>query len=255
MVPFISIVVPSYIIFSTIGAIFAIIFLFFRMERFKIKFSSLIIYCIISVIFLVICSRLVFLIGIIPTLAKSFSLSKLLFYVFNGGIVFYGGMLGVLLGIKVAAKIRKENAGDFYNFAAPAIPLFHVFGRLGCFFGGCCYGKPASWGFAMASDPEILRIPVQLIESGCNLLIFVALMVYEKRTEIGNRHTLRAYLTMYAVCRFILEFFRGDSERGLWGPLSTSQIISAVILVCCIVSFVKGKNVKDTGDTNDKKLL
>lgn len=124
MVPFISVVIPSYIIFSTIGAVFSIIFLFFRMERFKIKFSSLIIYCIISMVFLVICSRLVFLIGIIPTLAKSFSFSKLLFYVFNGGIVFYGGMLGVLLGIKVAAKIRKENAGDFYNFAAPAIPLF-----------------------------------------------------------------------------------------------------------------------------------
>lgn len=157
----------------------------------------------------------------------------------------------MLLGIKVTAKIRKENASNFYNFAAPAIPLFHVFGRLGCFFGGCCYGKPASWGFAMASDPEILRVPVQLIESGCNLLIFAALMIYEKRTEIGNRHTLRAYLTMYAVCRFILEFFRGDSERGLWGPLSTSQIISAIILICCIVSFTKGKNTEEMGDMND----
>ena len=51
---------------------------------------------------------------------------------------------------------------------------FHMFGRIGCFFAGCCYGKEANWGFALENEPEILRIPIQLIESGC---IFIILLV------------------------------------------------------------------------------
>ena len=76
--------------------------------------------------------------------------------------------LGYLLDITIL-KFRM-------NVITPGFAIFHVFGRMGCFFGGCCYGKIATWGIALYDEPGVLRIPIQLIESGCILLIFIVLL-------------------------------------------------------------------------------
>ena len=176
-----------------------------------------------------------FVIGILPSLEK-ISPSIILHYLLNGGIVFYGGMLGLLLGVFVVAKCRKESPGKMLNFIAPAIPLFHGVARIGCLLSGCCYGIPCHFGVRMIQSPEIVRFPVQLVESFCDFLIFSGILIYQKRTN-ERSHSLEIYLVSYAVCRFVLEFFRGDTVRGLWlFGISTSQIVSILILiVVCIL--------------------
>lgn len=258
MIPVFNFIISTYAFFALIGSLSAAIFLFFRMERFDIDFGTLIFYIVFGVAGLLLGSRIMFVISRIPELIGNFSMSKLIMYIFNGGIVFYGGLFGVLTAIKVCAKIKKHNSRKMFNFFTLAFPLFHMWGRIGCFFGGCCYGKAWDWGFAMAFDPETVRIPVQLIESMCNIIIFIVLMIYEAQSKNKYLSLLPVYLVLYSVCRFFLEFFRGDSERGLWGVLSTSQVIALIVLLCCFVfrlrEKMRARKIKDDYDS-DLQLL
>ena len=162
--------------------------------------------------------------------------------------MFYGGLLGLLGSVALVAKIKNDELNHIYNYMAPAIPLFHAWARIGCLFAGCCYGKEWNWGVVMAATPDIIRFPVQVAESICNVLIFITLLIYEKHHR-EEKHTLVVYLILYAVCRFILEFFRGDQERGIWGIISTAQIISLGILFFLCIRVLVKKKVKQ----NEKK--
>ena len=173
-----------------------------------------------------------------------------------GGMVFYGGFLGGLCALCVFVRfsrlIIRENALDLY---AVATPLFHTFGRIGCFFGGCCYGREWSHGILIAENrlnPSVAgvpRFPVQLVEAGCNLLLFVFLVfLFRKKKAEGK--LICAYLIVYPVIRFTLEFWRGDPIRGVWFGLSTSQWISMVLFASSVTILVlqKTKQAVQSGD-------
>lgn len=180
----------------------------------------------------------------IPSMETGHIVNDFLHYLLHGGIVFYGGLLGLLLGISILAKIKKDDLKNIYNFAAPAIPLFHMWARIGCLFAGCCYGIPWNWGVIMADSPETVRFPVQIAESICDFIIFGVVMYYEKRLR-KDGDNLKVYMLAYAFCRFILEFFRGDEVRGIWGKMSTAQIISIMIILCYFIkSICKEKEFK-----------
>lgn len=161
-----------------------------------------------------------------------------------GGMVFYGGFLGASAALYIYLGFHKtvERKRGF-DLLAVTMPLFHTFGRIGCFFGGCCYGKESSWGFIVHNNtlqPEIndvMRMPVQLIEAACNFCIFLILLfLYRKGKQEGS--LIYVYMLLYPVVRFILEFYRGDAIRGfLWG-LSTSQWISILLFVVALYKFL-----------------
>lgn len=156
-----------------------------------------------------------------------------------GGSVYYGGLLGALAVASLYLRRNRLPMGPYSDTASIAIPLFHFFGRLGCFLSGCCYGVPWEHGFvyrySLTEEANgIPRFPVQLVEAGLNLLLFLFMYGCLKKGRLKNR-LLALYLTVYPVYRFVLEFFRGDAYRGFLGPLSTSQIISLGILVCMAV--------------------
>lgn len=153
---------------------------------------------------------------------------------FFGGAVFYGGLLGGLGVGALYLRARRQPFAPFADVVAPAIPLFHAFGRIGCFLGGCCYGIPWEGGitYTRALTPEannIPRFPVQLLESALLFALFFLLSWLFRREKLRGK-LLPLYLTVYAVLRFFLEFLRGDAIRGavLW--FSTSQWISLGIL-------------------------
>lgn len=154
----------------------------------------------------------------------------------SSGFVFYGGLLGAIAG---SILYCREFHKDFYgqtNSLVPMIPLFHAFARIGCFFGGCCYGVESELlglpTFSVYANPmETNRIPVQLIEAGMEFLLFLFLHFYK-----GNR--LYAYLGFYSIGRFLLEFWRGDPQRGIW-ILSTSQWICIGIWLFLIQRFMR----------------
>ena len=178
---------------------------------------------------------------------------KILFGGYFGGMVFYGGLLGGLFSLFMVCRHSQFGHTVMYDMSAVCIPLFHFFGRIGCFFAGCCYGIESRFGFTVHDNtinPSINgvnRFPVQLVEAACNLLIFIVLLVLHGKRKFKNR-LLTVYFFTYPVARFILEFFRGDEIRGFLFGLSTSQIISVLLFAFAAVftAIDLKRNVKET---------
>lgn len=152
-----------------------------------------------------------------------------------GGSVFYGGLIGSILVCFVFLKKRQLPLGAYSDIGAVCIPLFHFFGRMGCFLSGCCYGMEWEHGFVYRHSPAeaangVPRFPVQLVEAGVNLVLFLLLRNRLLKGKLKDR-LLAVYLSTYPVCRFVLEYFRGDEVRGFVGIFSTSQLISLLLLI------------------------
>ena len=156
------------------------------------------------------------------------------------GITFYGSLIGASTTLFVLLKITKKETvysiSQWFNLLTRPFIIFHIFGRLGCFLGGCCYGKHSESVFAVAfPDNEAMGIlhngqkcfPTQLYEA---ILLAVILLIVNK-----TRNKFITYLLLYAVARFFLEFLRGD-DRGMGIPLlSPSQLISLIVAVAVVV--------------------
>jgi phosphatidylglycerol:prolipoprotein diacylglycerol transferase len=165
-----------------------------------------------------------------------------------GGSVFYGGLIG---GIIVGTAYLKNHREKSYliDIAAPAIPLFHFFGRIGCFLGGCCFGIESVFGFtfhdAIIEEANgVNRFPVQLLEAVFNLCLFVFLDRV-RRKRLFKDGLLSLYALLYSVGRFFIEFIRGDDYRGTWLFLSTSQIISVAVFFVAMATLSKTKLKKE----------
>lgn len=161
-----------------------------------------------------------------------------------GGMVFYGGLIGAVTAAYIYLKVKKYDYGNYGDILAPCIPLFHAFGRIGCFLGGCCYGIESEFGFTFTNSLSPLangvnRFPVQLLESFVNLVI-TAVLVYLLLKPVKKGAVFWSYGLIYPICRFCLEFLRGDViERGFMGPLSTSQWISLILFVLSLIMMIR----------------
>lgn len=150
-----------------------------------------------------------------------------------GGSVFYGGLIGGITAGAIYIKKKKLPLGIFSDIGATIIPLFHFFGRIGCFLVGCCYGVESKIGFTYTHSlsetaNHVNRFPIQLVEASFNLCIFF-LLYYLLKKNIMKSKLLGLYLVIYPIGRFIFEFFRGDEYRGFIFGLSTSQFISIIL--------------------------
>lgn len=155
----------------------------------------------------------------------------------RGGFVFYGGLLGGALGLFIYGKQFKMDITDYADIFAAVLPLGHAFGRIGCFFAGCCYGIPYEGIGSICylhsnnifTPIGVELFPVQIVEAACLGLLFIVLIWTLLHQPKPGRVT-KLYLGSYATLRLVLEFLRGDVERGGMLGLSTSQWVSLLIL-------------------------
>jgi phosphatidylglycerol:prolipoprotein diacylglycerol transferase len=169
-----------------------------------------------------------------------------------GGSVYYGGLLGAI-GAGTIYGRRKFGPAlpGVSDIIAPTIPLFHFFGRIGCFMSGCCFGVESGFGFTFTRSiiPEangINRFPVQLLEALFNISLFYVLHRFRKTGKYKGK-LLYLYLLIYPAGRFLLECIRGDEFRGIWGPLSTSQWISLGLIIFSLFKLGRAKTVPSGG--------
>jgi phosphatidylglycerol:prolipoprotein diacylglycerol transferase len=166
-----------------------------------------------------------------------------LFSILQIGGVFYGGLIAALLVAWLYLRRHPIGGWAVADVLAPGVVIGQAIGRLGCFAAGCCHGRPTdvAWSVIyrdvysarMFGTPLDLAVhPSQLYETGAALLIFALLLRLASRKRFHGQVVL-AYLTLYAVARFVIEMFRGDAARGsvFGGVLSTSQFLSIVILL------------------------
>ena len=157
----------------------------------------------------------------------------------RSGGVFYGGLI---LAVVVALWYIRRVGLPLWTTCdvfAPGIALGHVVGRFGCFFAGCCYGKPTTvrWAitftdpFAAANTGTPLNVPLhptQIYEAGAEAVILAVLLVTEPRGRTFPGRTFWLYMLLYAMSRYIIENYR-DDPRGVVGIFSTSQFISLIL--------------------------
>ena len=159
----------------------------------------------------------------------------------RSGGVFYGGLI---MAVAVALWYIRRAGLPLWTTCdvfAPGIALGHVVGRFGCFFAGCCYGRPTTephWWTLTFTDPfaaanvgtplGVPLHPTQLYEAGAEFLILMFLLSTERKGRPFAGRTFWLYMLLYAISRFIIEFYRGD-ERGSVGIFSTSQFISIIL--------------------------
>ncbi len=160
----------------------------------------------------------------------------------NSGFVFYGGLIGGSISLFLIYKFLKIDIKKYEKILVPSIVIAHAFGRIGCAFAGCCYGKPTEgflyvqYSSSSYAPTGIKLVPVQAIESSfLFLLFFCIVLLIIKRIKI--RFTL-FYLLLYSIFRFVIEFFRNDFLRGNICFLSTSQFISILIFIGTIIYLI-----------------
>lgn len=171
----------------------------------------------------------------------NFSFSALMPYI--SGMVFYGGLFGAVVAVFLyTAKNKDVKRSDVFDVFAVSVPFFHIFGRIGCFLAGCCYGVESDFGITTyintsATHYGVSRFPVALVEAFINLLIFILIVSFFKRNKLKGKLVF-IYLIIYAPARFALEFLRGDIIRGFIFGLSTSQFISLLIISFICIYFL-----------------
>lgn len=190
---------------------------------------------------------------IIFSMFASFFMSKYINeYLFSGatGYSFFSGLyISIVLNV-LFSYICRYNIFKYLNSLSVYIPLIHFWGRLGCFFAGCCFGSPTSLPFGIIYNSNsyafsILKNtathPVQLYEALFNIILY---FVLEKKIAFKNRFYV--YIYSYSIFRFFVEFIRFDRERGayIFNCLSPSQFVSifSIVFWCTIFMLFDNKN-------------
>jgi len=160
----------------------------------------------------------------------------------RGGASFYGGLL-LSLGVSFLYLYKRGFSfllmGDIF---APSLAIGETIGRIGCFLGGCCYGKPTAlpWGvtFPLSSFPyqhfgDIPLHPTQLYLAMANICIF--LLLYRMKPGYEGK-TFFSYLILHSAFRFMIEFTNGSSPYILF-DLNIPQTIAIFIGMSGVILF------------------
>ena len=173
-----------------------------------------------------------------------------LFKVWEGGLVFYGGLIGGSAGF-VLWKKRHPDIPWFQalDIAAPAMAAGHALGRLGCFFAGCCYGRPTDvpWAVMFTHADALAPLGIPLHPAQIYEFLFLCALAAYLSIRSARSHADGAvfidYLTLYPIGRFAVEFYRADPP--MMAGLSSGQIVSIVMVIVSIVIRMKLSKARD----------
>lgn len=181
----------------------------------------------------------------------------------QGGLMFYGGLIGAALTLVLYARLIRKPVFAITDLVLAVVPLGHALGRIGCFFHGCCYGRltdgwwgvhfpqySPAWYEQLNANPPLITaqateslavIPTQLIEAAANLLLFIVLFRLYPSLHLKRGRITGLYLTGYATLRFLIEYLRGDPRYAI-GPFSIGQTISLALFLFGLFLILRPKD-------------
>lgn len=214
-----------------IGAAFGGLIIFFLAKKQGLKTNLILDLCVYAMFAGLIGSRILYVI----LYYNEFSSFKEMLYIWYGGLVSYGGIIGGLLIAWLFLKTKKEQVLEWFDVGIIGLMVGWAFGRIGCFlngdsFGYLSYSWISIWG----------RIPTQLFESAWSLIVaslltFVGLRFKEK-LKLPNGVIFLSGLALYAIGRFTIDFWR-DEPVTFWF-LKTGQLGSVVVVVIAVLSIL-----------------
>jgi len=170
-----------------------------------------------------------------------------LFKVWEGGMSFHGGLLGVMIAMMLYGRRLNLRAGQILDFVVPIVPLGLGFGRIGNFIGQELWGRQADpatvpWAMIFPADPSgLTRHPSQLYQAGLEgLLLFLIVYSFSRRAR-PEWSVSGVFMVGYGCFRFIVEFFRQpDGHIGFdaFGWLTRGQLLSLPMMVAGLLLIV-----------------
>ncbi len=172
-----------------------------------------------------------------------------IFEIWNGGIVFYGSILGGVVGFEIYRRLHPFPVRPMMDAIAPALAIGIAFGRVGCFLNGCCYGDvcnlPWAVTFPQKSSPWYHQLDLGLISTDALrslpihptqlysaldglVLLFLLSAYYPRRKRDGE--VMALLMVTYPVTRFLIEGLRNDEPAFVFG-MTVSQAISVVVVL------------------------
>jgi phosphatidylglycerol:prolipoprotein diacylglycerol transferase len=186
-----------------------------------------------------------------PEFETSSGLQKLIAAIalWDGGIVFYGSVIGGAVGIIAFCRLQKVPVLPMLDCLAPSLLVGEAFGRIGCFLYGCCYGSACSLPWAMRFPTDSLTFnkmlekgqvtpddlatpplhPTQLYSSAAAFLMAWLLAWYFRRRRFDGA-VLSLFAIIYPISRWLLELLRADIDPYRSG-LKDAQIFSLLLLL------------------------
>jgi len=167
-----------------------------------------------------------------------------IYQIWRGGFVSYGGFIGLGVSWITYLKLRHLDTLRYLDHVALfTAPFVDFFVRAGCLMAGCCYGKPSPFhtlpgilyivfnnksGDAGSQFPGVPLYPTQIWSMAASVIIFLILYFVVDKRKTYKGQVMMSFLMMYALCRFSIEFLRGDTARGVYmhNTISTGQIMS-----------------------------
>jgi len=182
-----------------------------------------------------------------------------IFYLWKGGMAFYGGLILATVSAIAFMLVRKMPVLKTSDIIGLGLPLGLFFGRIGCFLNGCCFGSEThghlgisfprgSAAFAEMKNAGIVSnnasctppvLPAMLFEAAASLAIFLFLYFYAWPRKRFDGQVVMLFGIFYSVCRFVIEFIRNDN-RGVYfgGAISSSQIVSLAVFIFSITAYL-----------------
>lgn len=240
-------VIPTFFALVTVGILVVTFFLYFRAP--KLGFSQIVVLDlgIFGAIFGILGARVFHI--LVEALDFYMEDWTRVFEFWRGGFVSYGAFIGGGLAVLGYLLIRRQPLLKYADFVATSLPILVFFIRLGCLGVGCCYGKPTDF-FLHLSFHNPYTPPGEAGFVGVDLhatqiygmLKAIALFAffnwyYSRRRFDGE--VLCLFFMIYPVLRALIEFWRGDLDRGVYfdGAVSTAQITGAVIFTMAAISY------------------
>lgn len=234
--------IHMYGIMIAIGILFAYLILFFLTKKKQIdtQFTDFIFYSSLISIAAGIFSAAVF------QVTYNFIENPDMGFHLNGGLTFIGGLIGgTLCFLTIYLFFRKKYATRLYRVTSIlpcCILIAHAFGRIGCFFAGCCYGKETD-SFLGVQFPQLSHpvYPTQLYEAVFLFILFFICFYLLLKKDF--KHNLSLYLISYGIFRYFLEYLRGDNRGELIGLITPSQFWSLLMILLGIILIFVIKNL------------
>ena len=173
-----------------------------------------------------------------------------IFKVWQGGMSFHGGLVGIIVASYLFAKKHKSNALKYLDIIALVAPIGIFFGRIANFINSELYGHETTvpWAVQFIQIDNLYRHPSQLYEATLEgLLLFIILLYFWNKNYLKKTGKLSAlFLIFYSFFRFIVEFFRvPDEQLGyLFFDLTMGQLISFIFLLIGIYLIVYKHEIK-----------